>query len=165
MTYNFDGKTVFKTNNRFWLNEQSYLLYNNETEEHWADVTDNYLTIGKTPSGIDSILYRIKYRYSNKSYTCLSDNPNIDVSKIKAPAITFKLPLKEVKLLNEDNQVIRDVTKKYKKLLGPDSNFHNYLSPKVYDLFMFNDYKYIQITNILNQSLTVDINSTLDRLL
>ena len=51
MTYNFDGKTVFKTNNRFWLNEQSYLLYNNETEEHWADVTDNYLTIGKTPSG------------------------------------------------------------------------------------------------------------------
>ena len=90
---------------------------------------------------------------------------SIDVSKIKAPDMTFKLPLKDVKLLDEDNKIVRDVTKKYMKLLGPNGNFHNYLTPKVYDLFMYDDYKYIQVTNIINQSKTADINSTLDQLL
>ena len=165
MTYSFDGKTDFKTHNKFWLTKQKYFSYNDEIEEHWVDVTTNYLTIGKTPMGISDILYRVKYRYNKKSYTCLTDNPAIDVSKIKAPDMTFKLPLKDVKLLDEDNKIVRDVTKKYMKLLGPNGNFHNYLTPKVYDLFMYDDYKYIQVTNIINQSKTVDINSTLDQLL
>ena len=165
MIYNFDGKTDFKTNNKFWSAEQKYLMYNDETEEHWVDVTNNYLTIGKAPPGITDIIYRIKYIYNNKYYTCLSDKPDTDVSKIKAPSMSFKIPIKEVKLLDEDNQVIRDVTTQYLKLLGPNGNFHNYLNPKVYDLFMFNGYKYIQVTNIINQSRTFDINSTLDQLL
>ena len=165
MTYNFDGKTEFYTKNKFWLNEKKYLMYDGTPDEHWVDVTNNYLTIGKAPPGVTDILYRIKYRYNKKSYTCLTDDPATDVSKIKAPDMAFKLPLKEVKLLDEDNQVIRDVTKKYMKLLGPNSNFHNYLTPKVYDLFMYNNYKYIQITNIIGQSKTFDINSTLDQLL
>ncbi len=165
MTYNFDGKTDVYTKNKFWLTEQKYWLYKDEPEEHWVDVTNNYLTIGKTPHGISDILYKIKYRYNKKSYVCLTDDPSTDVSKIKAPPMTFKLPLKEVKLLDEDNKVIRDVTKKYIKLLGPNGNFHNYLTPKVYDLFMYNDYKYIQVTNIIGQTKTVDIQSTLDQLL
>lgn len=165
MTYNFDGKTDVYTKNKFWLTEQKCWLYKDEPEEHWADVTNNYLTIGKTPSGISDILYKIKYIYNKKSYGCLTDDPSTDVSKIAAQPMTFKLPLKEVKLLDEDNQVIRDVTKKYIKLLGPNGNFHNYLTPKVYDLFMYNDYKYIQVTNIIGQTKTVDIQSTLDQLL
>ena len=52
MTYNFDGKTSVYTKNKFWLSEKKYWSYNNETEEHWTDVTNNYLTIGKTPHGV-----------------------------------------------------------------------------------------------------------------
>ncbi len=165
MTYNFDGKTDVYTKNKFWLNEQKYWLCKDETEEHWVDVTNNYLAIGKTPSGITDILYRIKYKYNKKSYTCLSDDPTTDVSKIKPLSMSFKLPIKEVKLLDEDNNIIRDVTKKYIKLLGPNGNFHNYLTPKIYDSFMYDDYKYIQVTNIIGQTKTCNIQSNLGQLL
>jgi len=60
MIYNFDGKTDFKTHNKFWLNEQKYMIYNNEIEEHWVDVTNTYLTIGKVPQRVTDILYIIK---------------------------------------------------------------------------------------------------------
>ena len=165
MSYTHDGITHRKIKSRFWLNEQEYWLCNGTSEEKWVDVTSNYLTIGKTPTGVSDILYKIKYRYNQKSYACLTDNPSLDVSKLKPPEMKFKMPIKNVYLIDENDKIIRNVTKKYMKLLGPNGDFHNYLVPKVYDLFAYNDYKYIQITNIVNITKNVDINSTLDQLL
>ena len=63
----------------------------------------------------------------------------------------FKMPLKEVRLLDSDDKVKHVVTKKYLKIIGPHNNFHNITTPKVLDLFYFNDYEFIEIINIANQ--------------
>ena len=165
MLYSHDGNTHIRTKNNFWLKEKKYLIFNGKLNEYWNDVTNNFLSIGKTPRGITNVLYRIKYNYKNRKFVCLSKDPTFDVSENKSKEAKFFLPIKEVNLLDKNENIVKDVTKKYMKIIGPNNDFHNILTPTVYDLFFYDDYEYLQIINILNQKRTFDKCTTLEKLL
>jgi len=164
MTYVYNGIKPINTRNFFWLNEQKFFTNNGEPEEHWVDVTRNFSVIGKIPDGITDVLYRIKYIFRKHKFTCLSKDLSVDVSKIKKNDLKFKMPIKNVYLIDENKNVLKDVTNKYFKLLGPNRDFHTMLTPKVYDLF-FVEFEYIQVVDIIGTIKTYDKNSTLDQLL
>lgn len=153
LTYNHDGKTNYHTSNIYWKNQRKFIIMNDEkiNNEYYDDVTRNYLMIGKPPKGISNVLFRIKYYYKNKKFICLSPTPSVDIENTKSTEMKFKMPLKEVRLLDSDDKVKHVVTKKYLKIIGPHNNFHNITTPKVLDLFYFNDYEFIEIINIANQ--------------
>ncbi len=140
---------------------------NDETtkNEYYDVVTNNYLTIGKTPKGIDNVIFRIKYKYKNKKYICLSTCPNIDIENEKKIGMKFTMPIKEVRLLDSENNLKHVVTKKYMKLIGPYNNFHNVTNLIISDLFFMNDYEYIEIIHITNQALKLQKETNLKKTL
>jgi hypothetical protein len=162
MTYEYDGKAKIKTKNLFWNKEKKYFISHGLPDEHWVNVTKNYKTIPNKVKGISKILYRIKYNFRNRKYVCLSSDQFINLPNKKSSDLKFQLPIKDVHLLDEDDSIIRDVTKKFMKIYGPNNDFHNSLTPRVYDLFFYDDYSKIKITNILNQSKTFSKNVTLE---
>mgnify|MGYP003990618337 CR=1 FL=1 len=164
-TYTHDGKTTYNSENSFWLNKAKYHVLDDSYSEYWDDVTNNYLTIGKIPKGISNTLYRIKYKYRNKRFICISPIPTIDFKKISNEQMKFRIPVKEVKLLDSDGIEKHVVTKKYMKVLGPNNNFHNILTPRIYDLFYLNDYEYLELTDILNKKSRFNKESNLAELL
>ena len=165
--FTHDGKTNYHTSNIFWKNQRKYLVMNDDISdnEYYDIVTNNYLTIGKIPKGISNVIFRIKYNYKNKKYICLSTYPNIDIENEKNLDMKFRMPIKEVRLLDSEDNLKHIVTKKYMKLIGPHNNFHNITTLKISDLFFMNDYEYIEIINIANQKLKLKKEVNLQKLL
>ena len=73
----------------------------------------------------------------------------------------FTLPISQAVLLDDDDNVIRDVTKKMKQYSGPHGDYHGMDVPAKY-LFMYDNYSKIQVTNVVNSVQTVSkVSSTL----
>jgi len=167
LTYTYDGKMRYISPSRdsFWKFEKKYWLNHTTPEEHWVDVTLNFEDIPKAPRGVSNVLFRIKYWYKNKKFVCLTTNPHIDLANLKTKEAKFVIPISKVELLDKNGISVRDVTKKFLKAYGPQSNFHNETSHKAYELFYYNDYTDIKVTNILNQSKIVSSTSLLHQFL
>jgi hypothetical protein len=167
LTYTYDGKMRSTSSPRdsFWKFEKKYWLNHNIPEEHWTDVTRNFKDIPKAPRGVSEVLFRIKYWYRNKQFVCLTTNPHIDLANLKSKEAKFVMPINKVELLDKNGTSIRDVTKKFLKAYGPQSNFHNETSHKAYEIFYYNDYTDIKVTNILNQSKIISSTSLLHQFL
>ena len=162
MTYTYDGETNDKLLTKFWFNEKKFWLKNGKSEEHFCDVTKKYkkqLEIF-SPKGVGNIVYSIKYYFNNKKYTCITKDPCIPLPNKKSSGATFRLPLRLVELLDSNKKPIINVTKKYLKVIGPYNDFHNIDDIFIKDLFYFDDYEYIKVTDILNQEKIIDKNSS-----
>lgn len=162
MTYNFDGVSDDRTLTKFWFIERFYWLFRGRKESHLSDVTKKYQKKldSHAPKGVSDIVYHIKYSYNNKKYTCVTKDPCISLPNKKNEGATFRMPIAKVELLDPDQEPVMDVTRKYVKLAGPYNDFHNCENIIVKDLFFYDDYKYIRVTNILKQTKVVDKYST-----
>jgi hypothetical protein len=155
LTYTHDGsKRPNYHLSRFWNTEKRYWLRKGEDDYHWTDITYNFKdkSILTIPKHVRDVIFRIKYIYCGKKYICLNSKPLIN--SILNKDMKFFLPLHKVYLLNSKIKTL-DVTKKYIKYLGPKNNFHNYTNNlTIENLFPYENYDSIEITNIAQQTRT-----------
>ena len=132
----------------FWKSEERY--WDVEAGKVWTDVTRSFRRLGTTPEGVSNQIFRIKYVYDNKNFTCITRNPLFQWPPTEAEGARFVLPITQAMLMDKGAPV-RDVTKKMVRYMGPRKDFHNE-DVKVEDLFLYDDYTHIQIKNALNQT-------------
>jgi len=168
LTYIHDGSSKNKLNS-FWKNESKYWLLKGKGNEHyyWTDISKNYKDkkITKVPKHVYNVIFKIKYCYLGKKYTCLNTKPYIPIEE--NVSAKFNLPIIKVCLTNSNDKTVNiDVTNKYIKYLGPKKDFHKCTKDiKVEDLFTYTDYDRIHITNIINQTKTFNSDVNIHHLL
>ena len=137
--------------NRFWqLAERSW---GEEEESQYEDVTNFWRKIGTPPSEVKNPVLTLEYEHDGKDYECVTKNMNIEWPPIESKEAQFTLPITQVMMLNDDVPV-RDVTDEFKKKMGPRKNFHGEDVP-VEELFEWDDYTDVMITNALRVQRTV----------
>ena len=133
--------------NKFWKKEEGD--WDEDESYHCTDVTWDIGRLGKTPDCIKNAVLRIGYAYDGKEYECVTSNTDIIWPPKESEDAVFSVPLTQVMLLDEDGVPVRDVTGKLKPMMGPRKDFHGE-DVLVEDLFFFDDYTDIEITNALN---------------
>ena len=129
----------------FWKSEERF--WDIEESRNWTIVTNNVRNMGPTPDGVKDILFTIKYYYDGKRYRMITRDPDYTWPPPEPP-VRFRVPIRTAFLMKKDKP-IRNVTKKLSKTMGPRRDFHNQ-DVTVEDLFIFDDYTDIQVTDILN---------------
>ena len=169
LTYTHNGqlRPSSKKYNSFWKNEEWYWIRSGKDENYWVDVSGNYTDkkIIRKPKQVKNILFKLKYSYSGKNYTCINTSPCIPENS--PGTMKFTYPIKEVLLKNtEDKDFNIDVSKKYIKYLGPKKNFHNCGENITVDnLFPYDGYDTIEIRDIINGVKTFKKDSSIHLLL
>lgn len=132
----------------FWKSEERY--WGEDSEKVWTDVTRTFKKLGPTPEGVSNEIFRIKYVYDNKNFTCVTRNPLFMWPPMETRGARFVMPITNAMLI-DDNGPVRDVTKKIIRYMGPRKDFHGE-DVTVEDLFLYDDYTHIQVKNIMNQT-------------
>lgn len=145
----------------FWREEQES-WGNEKLSEHWVAVYREYKNgklfeiMKRAPYFVSNMVLRLNYTYNNKKYKYISNRyPSVwPLPK----SIGFKAPIKEARLVGVTKTT--DVTNKIKKYAGPDYDFHGE-EINVRDLFFISldDYTFLEITDILNRTKKVNIDS------
>ena len=143
MTYTSPPKQSADYND-FWKSEERY--WGADESRNWTIVTNRIRDLGPTPSGVKDLLFTVKYYYDGKRYKMITRDSEYTWPP-KEPAAQFRVPIKSAVLMNKDKPV-NNVTKKLLKTMGPRRDFHNQ-DVTVEDLFSFDDYTDIKITNIM----------------
>ena len=149
----------FLASDAFWRDEQDS-WGDNEYSEHWVDVYREFKDgtiaklLKKAPHCVGNIVIALNYTHNGKRYKYMSYHypeswpiPN---------SVGFKIPIKEALLVGDSKTL--NVTSKIKKCAGPDFNFHNQ-EINIRDLFFISldDYKYLEITNLLNKKVKFEV--------
>ena len=138
--------------NRFWqLAQRGW-----KTNEQWQyeDVTGIWKKIGTPPDEVKTAILTLEYEHDGKKYECVTRNMEIEWPPSEYKETQFSLPLTQVMMM-ADGVPVRDVTDELKKKMGPRKDFHGESDVLVEDLFNWNDYTDIVITNILKAQKTV----------
>ena len=139
----------------FWKSEERY--WDVEESRNWAIVTNRIHEMGKTPDDVKNAVFTVKYFYGGKRYRMITKDSDFKWPPVEQEA-TFRTPITSAVLLNKDVPV-HNVTKKLAKTMGPRKDFHGHDVP-VEDLFCFDDYTDICITNIMGITKTIDRKSS-----
>lgn len=138
--------------NGFWRYVERY--WSEEGQPQYEDVTKCWKSIGDPPSGVENALLTLEYEYDGKDYECVTKNMNIKWPPDEPKGAQFSLPITKVMLM-DDNVPVRDVTDELKKKMGPRKDFHGEGDVLVEDLFDWNDYTHVMVTNALKVEKTV----------
>lgn len=151
--------------NDFWTKESRYWC-GDDLEMCNAIVPGRDInTIKPVPKWVNDIVIRINYNYDGRNYKCITKD--LDYAwPPKAPEPSFKIPLKSVILVDEDDKPVYDITKKIKKYIGPHMDFHGYgETVRMRELLYFTEFSKIKVTNVMNIHKTLTCESTLRELL
>jgi hypothetical protein len=132
--------------NRFWRKEERD--WGEDEDYHYTNVTWDMGRIGKPPENVQNPVLRIEYEYDGKDYECVTNNTEIDWPPKEKDEAVFSLPVTKVMLLDKGVPV-RDVTDEIKPMMGPRKDFHGE-DVLVEDLFSWDDYTDVEVTNALN---------------
>lgn len=105
----------------------------------------------KPPRDTRDLTVDIEYYVNNKKYRYMTENPEYKWPPDGAKEMKFRLPIKSVYTLDEDDKPIEDVTDIYKEYCGPkgDTPF------PAHKVFPFD--KKLKVTDILNNSNVVKL--------
>lgn len=130
LEYNLKDTNTKSSKHIFWKKEMKY--WSQFSTNYWVDVTNYYKPkiyenlINKMPTNIENFILNIKYFYNGKIYTFISRNNNkYTWPPPRSNSIKFTLPIQSAFILDENGKVIKDVTNKIKKCIGPQNNFYN----------------------------------------
>ena len=138
--------------NRFWQLVQRD--WSSEEEWRYEDVTGIWKRIGSPPDEVKTAILTLEYEHEGKQYECVTRNMGIEWPPSEYKEAQFSLPITQVMMM-ADGVPVRDVTDELKKKMGPRKDFHGESDVLVEDLFDWNDYTDITITNILKVHKTV----------
>tara|TARA_R110002074_G_scaffold47110_8_gene120974 strand:+ start:39 stop:656 length:618 start_codon:yes stop_codon:yes gene_type:complete len=128
MTYTHDGiDDDINEKSKFWEKESRYWTWRQEPESssYWEDVTHCLDSAAKIPECVYNVLFKIKYFYNGKWYSCITPEPFTDVKHINDNTqMKFSMPIKSAILEDKDGKEIRNVTPKLVRFMGPRKNFH-----------------------------------------
>lgn len=107
----------------------------------------------KAPKDARDLTVDIEYYFNNKKYRYMTEDPEYQwpPDQTKACGMGFRLPIKSVYTLDEDDKPLEDVTEIYKEYSGPkgDTSF------PAHKVFPFD--KKLKVTDILNNSNVVSL--------
>ena len=111
------------------------------------------------PTSVEKCVLSVTYLYGNKTYKFFTRNLNFAWPPVKQKGdARFILPIKSAKLLNEKLEEVHEVTGKIKKYAGPYNDFFNQdVMPS--DMFTYDDYKFLKITNLLGKDSVTPVDS------
>lgn len=148
----------------FWKRQALY--WDQEKSSHWEDITRYTKCFDRIvpPPCVVDYTVTIKYYYYGEYYKYLSRNsfPNHSevVEHVKKTKPKFMVPIVSVNLYDTDGQN-RDVTKKFKKLLGPRNDFHGLtVAPRDF-IEHGSDEFYITVRNVFGVQYTFDSKETI----
>lgn len=125
----------------------------------YEDVTKYWKIIGEPPTEVKNTILTLEYEHDGNEYEHVTKNLNIKWPPIESQGAQFRLPITQVMLM-DDNNPVRDVTDELKKKMGPRKDFHGDGDVLVEDLFSWDDYTDVMITNILRVQKTVSRKSS-----
>ena len=138
--------------NRFWRSEERD--WSDKEEWQYADVSGRWKTIGPPPEEVKKVIMTLEYEHEGDKYECVTSNTEIEWPPSEPKGAQFSLPITQVMMMDEDTPV-RDVTDELKKKMGPRKDFHGEGEVLVEDLFEWDDYTDVMVTNILKVQKTV----------
>ena len=105
------------------------------------------------PRGAEDLTIEIEYYFNNKKYRYMTEDPNYKwpPEQSRAAGMSFRLPVKTVYTLDEDDKPIEDVTEIYKEYSGPKGD----IQFPVHKVFPFD--KKLKVTDILNNSNVISL--------
>jgi hypothetical protein len=119
---------LFFKPNDFYV-QKAYLEYIRNGEVDTEDITKEYRESGsksimsEKSTEITEFLFRVKYLYNSTSYMYVTRNPD-HVFPPPKPKLSFRLPIKEVFLLDSDDVPMYNITDDIRMYEGPYSDFH-----------------------------------------
>lgn len=138
--------------NRFWRHEERD--WGEESEWRYADVTRCWYRVGPPPEDVENVILTLEYEHEGNTYECVTRNTEIEWPPSEPKEAQFSLAITQVMLMDEDTPV-RDVTGELKRKMGPRKDFHGEGDVLVEDLFEWDDYTHVMVTNILKVQKTV----------
>jgi hypothetical protein len=150
--------------NRYWFYESLY----------WGEDDDEYFVPIKTqtqlnemlctiPEDVSDVVVKLVYTWGGKQYKMITRNLNWEWPPKKPSTMGFKIPICNVVLLDAKDHILRDVTYKLKRYMGPFYMFHE--DCLVRDLFDIAEWTTVQVTNIFGQRWDVGANESIHQLL
>jgi len=109
--------------------QKAYIEYTRNGELDTEDITKEYRKNGpkdvmtEKSSEITEFLFRVKYLYNSTSYMYVTRNPD-HVFPPPKPKLSFRLPIKEVFLLDSDDVPMYNITDDMRMYEGPYFDFH-----------------------------------------
>lgn len=143
--------------NRFWQFVERRWSGNEEWQ--YEDVTKCWKSIGEPPSDVKNVILTLEYEHDGKEYECVTKNTNIEWPPNEPKGAQFSMPIVQVMLMDGESPV-RDVTDELKKKMGPRKDFHGEGDVLVEDLFDWDDYTDVMVTNALKVQKTVSRKSS-----
>lgn len=139
--------------NTFWKNEEND--WGDASYYTCRDVTKTWKQIGTPPEEVKSALLSIEYEYDGTQYECVTKNMNMTWPPIESKDATFTMPISRAMLMDKDLPV-KNVTNELKRKMGPRKDFHNQVDVLVEELFEYDDYTDVMVTNAINRTKKVD---------
>lgn len=137
----------------FWYKESKYWSHYNVN--HYADITNVDMSKHTIPKNVTKTIVCTKYYYNNRIYKYITEGVEHSWPPRDDSTGIF-LPITRACLMNDDCEVVRDVTEKIKRYAGPRNNFYGEEIP-IRDIFTYDEmtltkeYPYLIITTALGQ--------------
>lgn len=132
--------------NDFWRSEERG--WSDKKEWKYKDVLSKWRNIGPPPEDVKKVIMTLEYEHEGDNYECVTTNTEIEWPPKEPQEAQFSLPITQVMMMDQDTPV-RDVTKELKKKMGPRKDFHGEVDVLVEDLFDWDDYTDLMVTNII----------------
>lgn len=103
----------------------------------------------RPPRGAKDLTIDIEYYFNNKRYRYITDDPNYTWPPEQSQ-VTFRLPVRSVFTLDEDDKPVQDVTDVYKEYSGPRGEPF-----PMHKVFPFD--KKLKVTDIMGKSNVISL--------
>ena len=158
--YDVDPDEVGELYGEFWNREKRWWSMIG-TSSHYIRVKHD--TVPYIPTCVKNAYYHVKYTFSNRTYRVVTQKLRKSYPD-RSGDMGFKCPIESAHLMDEEEFIVRDVTKKMKQYHGPFCDYHGEDVPIKY-LFMEDDYSHIRVKNLLGIEKTLPKDSSVRLLL
>ena len=154
LEYDVDSEQVCSLYGDFWNRERRW-WNSGMVSAHYTRVSRGEVTY--IPDCVQNAYFHVKYMMAGRSYRFLTSNTDIKYpgNESTRDKMRFSLPIKQAMLLDDNNVVVRDVTKRMKQYHGPRGDYHGMDVPVKY-MFFEDTYTKLRIVNVLGSVQTVD---------
>ena len=159
LEYEVDSDQVGALYGDFWNREKRW-WDSNTVSSHYTRVSNGEVLY--VPKCVRNAYFHVKYMMAGRVYRFVTSDPNITypTNDSSGTVMRFSLPISKAVLLNDDDCVVRDVTKKMKQYHGPRGDYHRMDVPAKY-LFFEDNYSKVRVINVINSVQTIDKNSSI----
>jgi hypothetical protein len=161
--YEVDSEQVRALYGDFWHRERRW--WNSDMiSAHYTRVSRGEVTY--IPKCVHNAYFHVKYTMAGRVYRFITEDTNIAYppDDPSGNVMRFSLPIRQAILLDENDVVVRDVTKKMKQYHGPHGDYHRMDLPVKY-MFFEDNYSKLRVINIINSVQTVEKSASIRRLL